>query len=123
MSAQIMRIGEMPGNALIDERMIETLRATLGEKIFGEIFEDSLFEVTERLARTRRLAERGDLAGVARHAHDLVAVAGQIGLTSVSGVARDLEACCAAGDYPAMRAVAARLDRVGEDSLIAIVGI
>jgi len=104
--------------APLDIEALNSLRATVGENAFDEVFEDAVFEVTERLARLEALAADGDIVGVGRLAHDLIAVASQIGLVGVSDVATRLSICCEEGNFTAMRAVSGRLLRVGEDSLV-----
>ena len=45
----------------------------------------------------------------------------QVGLADFARVARDLDACLAAGDPVATGAVGARLMRLGEDSLFSVI--
>lgn len=100
-----------------DERALGALRAAVGPAAFAELFDDCLFEVAERLGRLEDLVAAGDLPAARRLAHDLVSVAGHIGLAAVSAVAADLEACCIEADPVAARAVATRLARIGAESL------
>ena len=60
-----------------------------------------------------------DLPAMAPIAHDLVAVAGQIGMCGVSDIAASLETCCRDGATVSAQAIAHRLIRVGEASLVA----
>ncbi|MEM7544087.1 MAG: Hpt domain-containing protein [Pseudomonadota bacterium] len=105
-------------DAPLDIDALNRLRVSVGAQAFDEVFEDAVFEVTERLARLEALAARSDIDGVGRLSHDLIAVAAQIGLRGVSEVAARLRDCCATENVIAMHAVAARLLRVGEDSLV-----
>ena len=50
----------------------------------------------------------------------LASLSEQVGLADFARVARDLAACLAAGDATATAAVAARLMRLGEDSLFSV---
>lgn len=104
--------------ASIDLAALTSLRTAVGETMFEEVFEDAIYEVTERLARIEHAAIVGDLFSVSRLAHDLATIAGRIGLSGVSEIASQLESCCAAEEMVAARAVTDRLIRVGEESLV-----
>lgn len=60
-----------------------------------------------------------DLADVVRSSDRLSRIAWEVGLTTLSGVAVDLGLCAERGDLVALRAVEARLQRVGRGSLCA----
>lgn len=62
----------------------------------------------------------GNLGGLRKAAGSAAEKAASIGLNSLARVARDLEALCEGGGDAALAAVAARLERMGENSLIAI---
>ncbi|MEM8751611.1 MAG: hypothetical protein AAGF90_01405 [Pseudomonadota bacterium] len=103
---------------LLDRSVLRDLRSALGAHAFEEVFEDALFEVTERLARIERFVEQGALTQACHVARGLAALALQTGLTGAAEVADNLVRCCEAGDRVAAAAVARRLLRVGEDSLV-----
>lgn len=104
---------------LIDLSRLRELKTTVGATVFEDIFEDAICEITERLARIERLVATGRSAEVVGLAHDLKALAAQIGLARVAEVAAALEAECVRGDPVATPAITARLLRLGEDSLLA----
>jgi hypothetical protein len=119
MSKCIVRLQTADAACVIDHVAMSALRKAVGPNAFDEILEDSLFEITERLSRIERLSHQKKYAAVGAVAHDVVTVAGQIGLADVSRVAASLEYCCLDEDFVSARAVAERLVRIGGDSLIA----
>lgn len=119
MSTRVMMMELNETGAQLDRTAMKELRDTVGQTVFDELIEDAIFEVTERIARIEQLSLLADLAAMAPIAHDLVAVAGQVGMCGVSEIAAGLERCCLDGaEVPAL-AIAQRLVRVGEASLVA----
>jgi hypothetical protein len=119
MSAQVMFMEAGEGSVQLDRVAMKELRDTVGQAVFDELIEDAIFEVTERIARIEQLITSGDLIAMAPIAHDLVAVAGQVGMSGVSEIAASLERCCLDEATVSAQAIAHRLARVGEASLIA----
>ncbi len=119
MSAQVMFMEAGEGSVQLDRAAMKELRDTVGQAVFDELIEDAIFEVTERIARIEQLITSGDLIAMAPIAHDLVAVAGQVGMSGVSEIAASLERCCLDEATVSAQAIAHRLARVGEASLIA----
>jgi len=105
--------------AKIDRAAMKALRDTVGQSVFDELIEDAIFEVTERIARIEQLNLTADITAMAPIAHDLVAVAGQVGMCGVSEIAAGLERCCLDEAQVSAQAIAQRLVRVGEASLVA----
>ena len=91
MSAQVMFMEAGEGSVQLDRAAMKELRDTVGQAVFDELIEDAIFEVTERIARIEQLITSGDLIAMAPIAHDLVAVAGQVGMSGVSEIAASLE--------------------------------
>jgi hypothetical protein len=119
MSAQVMFMEAGEGSVQLDRVAMKELRDTVGQAVFDELIEDAIFEVTERIARIEQLITSGDLIAMAPIAHDLVVVAGQVGMSGVSEIAASLERCCLDEATVSAQAIAHRLARVGEASLIA----
>jgi hypothetical protein len=119
MSAQVMFMEAGEGSVQLDRVAMKELRDTVGQAVFDELIEDAIFEVTERIARIEQLITSGDLIAMAPIAHDLVAVAGQVGMSGVSEIAASLERCCLDEATVSAQAIAHRLARVGEASLVA----
>ncbi len=119
MSVQVMFMETGEGGVQLDRAAMKELRDTVGQAVFEELIEDAIFEVTERIARIEQLNSSGDLIAMAPIAHDLVAVAGQVGMSGVSEIAASLERCCLDEATVSAQAIAHRLVRVGEASLVA----
>lgn len=104
----------------VDEGRIAALRSAMGPAAFEAAMEEALFHVIDLLARVEAAAGVGDPARAARFAASLAEVAGPIGLTGMARAAENLARCRAGDDWasPAAPAVAARLIRIGEDSLV-----
>lgn len=103
--------------ALVDMESVRVLRQSLGEGKCAEVLEESVFQIADRLSRLEKSLHDEDLPEIYRHCLGLVGTAEQIGMVGVSYVARDLMNCIKIGNKTAINAVAARLIRIGEDSL------
>lgn len=103
--------------AMVDAESIRVLRQSLGNDKCEEILEDSVFQIADRLSRLEKALKAEDLQEIYRFCLGLVGTAEQIGMVGVSYVARDLMNCVKIGNLTAIHAVAARLIRIGEDSL------
>ena len=119
MSTRVTIMEASEAGAQLDRAVMQDLREAVGQTVFDELIEDAIFEVTERIARLEQLSKTTDLAAMAPIAHDLVAVAGQVGMCGVSEIAAGLERCCTDGAEVSALAIAQRLVRVGEASLVA----
>lgn len=119
MSTRVMMMKMNEAGAQLDRAAMKDLRDAVGQTVFDELIEDAIFEVTERISRIEQLSKAADLPAMAPIAHDLVAVAGQVGMCGVSEIAAGLERCCIDGAEVSAQAIAQRLVRVGEASLVA----
>ncbi len=83
-----------------------------------EATEDVLFEATEnlvdRLVDLRSAYDTGDRSGVSGIAQVMAILSDQVGLITISRVARDVVYCAAEGDDTGYHATYARLLRIGE---------
>ena len=66
-----------------------------------------LSQIDEEVHKIAAQAADGDLQPLAHQAHNLVGIAGNVGATRVSRLARELEAVCRAGDANAARVLSA----------------
>jgi len=76
--------------ALIDAAYLDRLEATLGADGLGELLADGMIELSDRIHTLDDLARAGERAAVAAFAHDIVAVAGHMGLGALSAAAAEL---------------------------------
>ncbi|MEA1674344.1 response regulator [Nitrospirillum sp. BR 11163] len=79
--------------------------------------------VEHGLARVRRiqsLVEASDLAPLRAEAHDLISTAGNVGLVGLQALGRQMHDACADGDMDTVRALAARIGRVGPGAWTAL---
>lgn len=105
--------------SLLDEEAIDDLRDEVGDFAFDEMVEDALFEVTERLSTLEIALLTDDYDLVGALSADVVEPARGVGLAKVAELGETLARCCENGDEITIRAVAERLLRVGEESLVA----
>ena len=108
---------------LLDFMVIDGLRNRLGVYAFDELYEDALFEITERLAAIEAAMKDGALARAASLAEKLGGDAFSIGFARCAAVARDLAFCILKGDPENAQAIADRLIAVGEDSLVRVASL
>ena len=106
---------------MLDRSRIEVLRQSLGAERCREVVEEVVIHLTDRLSRLENALAKGDAAEAVRLATRLASLSEQVGLADFARVSRDLGACLDAGDAIATAAVAARLVRLGEDSLFGVI--
>ena len=114
------RIGDLDDEdaALFDDAALDEMRADVGVRIFDELYEDAVFEVTERLASIEISIEEEALDRVARLATELALTARGAGFAHLAEISDSLARCCDADDIVAARAVGERVLRIGEKSLL-----
>jgi hypothetical protein len=117
MGAKILSLPSAADDVLIDLRVISELRGVVGDRVCRELLSDAVLDTAERLARLEAALVDRDMAVIGKVAHDLVSMTGQIGMTRLSAVSRDLDECVATSEWPTIRAVAGRLLRVGQETL------
>lgn len=119
MGAELHLIGARE-DAALDTSRILVLRQSLGDQRCREIVEEVVFHLSDRLNLLQGALEAGDIAGAQMLASRLASLSEQVGLAVFARVSRDLGACLSADDRIAVAAVAARLVRLGEDSLFSV---
>lgn len=107
--------------AVLDATRITELRRSLGDQRAREILEETAFHLSDRLGLLAAARAAGERAAARAVVSRLWAMSDQVGLQSFARVARDLDACLASGDVVAEAAVAARLDRLAEESFSSLV--
>lgn len=108
-------------DAVLDVARILVLRQSLGDQRCREIVEEVVFHLTDRLHLLDSALSDGNAAEARTLAIRLAGLSEQVGLADFARVSRDLAHCLQAGDRVATGAVAARLRRLGEDSLFSVI--
>ncbi len=104
----------------VDADRLGQLYAQLGERGAEDVVCRAMEELAARLGQAEQQFRTNDQPGLRKNARSLVAIADQIGMQLLAGVARDVTDCIDTGDMVALGAVLARLVRVGERSLFAV---
>lgn len=79
-----------PNQPMLDTGYLARLAGHVGTAVLVELLADGLIELTDRLTRLGELAVAGDLDGIARLGHDLVGMAGHLGLNQLSAAAAEM---------------------------------
>lgn len=104
----------------LDAEQLELLYTKLGEDGADEVLCRAMEEMAIRLKQAERLYQAGSIKELRKTAHSLIAIADQIGLSTLARVARDVVGCIDSGDWVALGATFGRLVRSGDQSLTAI---
>ncbi len=105
---------------LLERDRLTALYASLGAVQAEEIVCRAMEELAMRLALMERAYAAGEMLALAKGARGLVAIAGQVGMTSLARVATDVSICAARKDAPALGAALSRLMRISDRSLTAV---
>lgn len=100
----------------IDRTRLNRLRRRMGPRGLDAALDEALQELAERLYHCD--ADRQTRAEMERNARRVAEIARITGLVTVGRVAGELAAVCAAGPETARAALAARLTRLGEASIL-----
>ena len=120
MGAELYQIAARE-DAELDMNRLLVLRQSLGDERCREVVEEVVFHLTDRLNQLQAALEAADTADAQVLSARLASLSEQVGLADFARVARDLAECLAAGNAIATAAVAARLLRLGEDSLFSVI--
>ncbi len=101
----------------LDQGRLEQLYLQLGEAGAEDVVCRALEELAVRLSHTERCFRRNQVQDMRKSARSLIAIAEQIGMTKLAGVARDVTLSIDLCDKVAVAATLARLLRIGESSL------
>lgn len=100
-----------------DTSKVRALARSLGRDQARRVTTDVIAAISERLSMVEAAWAEGAFATIARIAHSLVGMAGQVGLLTLVEVAQRTVDAARTGDAAATAAVVSRLARVGEASL------
>ncbi len=107
-------------NVRLDPGKLSELYTELGETGAEDVVCRAIEELAVRLTHCERLWRQNDIANLRKSARSLIAISDQVGMTAMSGIARDVTQAIDAEDPAAVSATLFRLIRVGERSLTAI---
>jgi hypothetical protein len=107
--------------AVLDTTRILVLRQSLGDQRAREVVEEVVCHLSDRIGLLRAALEERNAAEAQVLASRLACLSEQVGLSDFARVARDLGTCLASNDAVATAAVAARLARLGDESLFSVI--
>lgn len=102
---------------VIDAAKLEILFRRLGDRGAEALVMQTVEAISDKLADVDGLVRRGALAEIAPLAQQVSRLSGDIGLTSLARVSRDMGIAATRGDMVAYHAVWERLVRIGDRSL------
>lgn len=109
-----------PDRPTLDARFLHRLEGHLGPAPLSELIADGLIELSDRVDRLAELERTGDLDGMARLGHDLVGMAGNLGLVRLSHGAAEMNRAARDGDTAAALAGAGAVRRLGREATDAL---
>jgi hypothetical protein len=104
----------------VDSDRLSALYAQLGPVGAENVVCRALEELALRLSQSEELFRKAEWTELRKNTRSLIAIADQIGMQALSGVAGDVTVCIDQGNATAVAATLSRLIRVGERSLTAI---
>lgn len=104
----------------LDRSQLEVLYHSLGPVGADKVVAQALEDLTMELARIGEHYRRGDIATLRSSVKAVIALSQQIGMTLLARVGRDVLTLSHSYDAAAFGATVARLERIGEGSLIAV---
>ncbi|MCI2399445.1 hypothetical protein [Aliiroseovarius subalbicans] len=104
----------------LDRDQLEVLYVQLGPVGADKLVNHALEELAVALARVQKQHSAGRIDEVRVGVKNMVAIAQQIGMTTLARVARDVLDLINTGDGAAYCATMARMGRIGESSLKAV---
>lgn len=107
----------------VDPDILASLHARLGQVGAEQALTSAIEQALARLAAVKRAASSGNLDGVAQLSLCLAELAEQTGMITCARVAQVVADTAAQGDQVALSAALARLDRIGDRSMLAVWGL
>jgi HPt (histidine-containing phosphotransfer) domain-containing protein len=105
-----------PELPILDAGYLARLGGHIGTAVLAELLADGLIELTDRVARLAELDAAGDLDAIAQLGHDLVGMAGHLGLTRLSAMAAEMNRAARAGSVGNAAPLVAVVQRLGAAS-------
>lgn len=107
----------------MDMRAVEMMETVLGPERCREVMEDTCYALIDQLAACELALHEHDYVKARELASDIAGGAAQIGLDEFSMAARNVSACIEEANWPPLRAVAGRMMRLGEASLMSLLNL
>jgi hypothetical protein len=105
---------------LLEHDRLSALYDSVGQVQAEDIICRAMEELAVRLALMERAYTAGEMSALAKSARGLVAIATQVGMTTLAWVAHDVSVCASRRDSPALGATLSRLMRISDRSLTAV---
>ena len=109
-----------PERPTLDSDFLARLEGHLGSATLAELLADGLIELSDRLKRLGELERSCDLDAIARLGHDLVGMAGNLGLARLSAAAAEMNRAARDGSKQAALAEANAVRRQGVEATDAL---
>jgi len=107
----------------IDYSVVADLRENLGDLASQELIERAAVDLSDRLHLLSHAMDDQDYERVRKLSKSIASVSTQIGLVEFSKAALNLYNCAMSADFVARISVYARLVKVGELSLVCVIGL
>lgn len=104
----------------VDSRAIKILENSLGPVRCREVMEEACFDMVDKLGKIELALHQHKFDEVGRLAQKIAAMSAQIGLDDFAHAARNLRNCLEQNDPVSLKAVSARMMRLGETSLLSV---
>ena len=105
---------------LIDQIRLQVLCEEVGEETFSSIIQVAMIRIKERAVALQAALDQGDVDAIKQLAHKLKGTCLQLGAISLGNVANNLERLARAGALDDARIAASDLDKIVQQSIIAI---
>jgi HPt (histidine-containing phosphotransfer) domain-containing protein len=114
------KTASVPTPLVLDAAKLAELDTVMSAQSVAEFFALFLAEAANHLALIEENRANGDLSTVARAAHGLVSMAGNVGAMELSALSRELEHACKSNDMEAVERLAHELSAAGAKAASAL---
>ncbi len=104
----------------LDPDRLMALYEDLGEAGAENVVSRAMDELSHRMREMQLQFRNAEIERFCRNARSLSRVAGQVGMVSLARVAQDVADCAGLGEQIALAATWARLQRLSDQSLVAV---
>ncbi len=104
----------------LDADYLARLRSLLGDAVLDELLKDALIELADRLVRLAEMRAADDREELAKLGHDLVGMAGHLGLSALSAAAAAMNRAARGASADASALAAMEAHRIGRAAELAL---